>query len=112
MEPLVAILAVLGFAALARNALVAWARAVKLGVEAFATRQIARTRADHGDVTGMQEARSEASAARRLRTRAVVRGALWGTALVAPLATRWTAGLYAVAALLWLPVLAARRGKA
>lgn len=108
MHPLISLFAVLGFLALSVRVLRSWAAAARHGVDAFAARALAETRAQHGDVTGMNEARNAAEQSRLKRRRAVGGGIVWGALLIIPALTLEAARLYAAASVLWLPVLAGR----
>ncbi|HUH13048.1 MAG TPA: hypothetical protein VMK65_08055, partial [Longimicrobiales bacterium] len=70
--------------------------------EAYLARELARTRARHGDVTGLSELRAAHGHARRARTVAVLRVALWSAILVAPAFTPWPLTLYAASSLGWV----------
>jgi hypothetical protein len=78
------VLAVLGFAAVLWRCLGAAIRAVRQGVDHFISREMAETRAQRGDVTGMVEATGWAEEARRGRRRAVAEMVLWALLLALP----------------------------
>lgn len=113
MELPLYILAVIGFAAALWRLLRAALRLARRGVDAFLAREVAETRAQRGDLTGMAEARDWAARARRARLRAIAEACFWLALLVLPpLLLPSPVVAYAAYAVLWLFVrgLEARAG--
>jgi hypothetical protein len=108
MKLLLIVLSVAGFLAALRRLVAALFSLFKGGVDAFLMGEVARSRADRGDVTGLLEARAWRRNTRRARARALLYVVFWAGLLIAPLLTRITLPLYAAYALLWLPALAKR----
>ena len=77
-------------------------RAARSGTEVLVAAESARARAQHGDVTGMQEAVERADAARGRRSRAVLAAVAWLVLVVLPALTPWVREIYAAYSLLWL----------
>ena len=69
---------------------------------AFAARQVGSTRAQRGDLTGMQEAEEERTVAMQRRRTALAVLVLWLGLLLLPVLTPWPSALYSAYALLWL----------
>jgi len=109
MEPAITILAAFGVAALALRLARAALRALQRGVDVFVAREMAKTRAQRGDLTGLAEAEAWARTARRERLRAAARTAVWLALLAAPASTPWTREIYAACAVLWFVPRARRR---
>jgi hypothetical protein len=72
------------------------------GADAFLAREIAETRAQRGDITGLQEATVERSAARRRRIMSLGTLSMWAGLLLIPSLTPWPRLLYAAYSVLWL----------
>lgn len=72
------------------------------GVDAFIAHDVAETRGQRGDLTGVDDARAAAALARRRRLLALGAACMWIGLLVAPVLTPWPASLYAAYSLLWL----------
>jgi len=104
MNPPVAILAVLGFAAVALRLMRAVLRLLAGEADALVARETAAMRAERGDLTGLAEAEAGVRRARRARVAQLARVALWLAWLAVPPATPWAAQLYAAGAVLWLPI--------
>lgn len=102
MNAILLILAVTGFAALAARTVRAMLRLLGRGVDEFLAAETVNTRANRGDITGMDEAADLQSDARRRRLGALARFAAWIGLLIAPPMTPWSAQLYAVCSVLWL----------
>lgn len=102
MNIAVFLLAIAGFAAAALRALLALLAVLRSGVDAFLARDLAQTRGQRGDLTGLADARELQGAARRRRALAVGVLAMWVGLLVVPPLTPWPAMLYATYSLLWL----------
>ncbi len=103
MELPLHILAVIGIVAVAYRWMRSVLRVIGSGAEAFFAGEVARTRADRGDVTGMAEASGEAERARRARTAAFFALVLWTALLVLPAwALPWPGAVYASYAALWV----------
>jgi hypothetical protein len=105
MNLVLVILSVAGFVAALRRFLFAAFRLFKGGVDAFVAREVASSRAERGDVTGLAEARAWRGRTRKARSQLLLTFLFWLTVLVAPLLTRVTVPIYAAYAGLWfLPV--------
>ncbi|MGH7482732.1 MAG: hypothetical protein ACRELV_11305 [Longimicrobiales bacterium] len=102
MRAAVLILACFGVIAIIRHLVRAAFGVARRGVDAFMARETAEIRARRGDLTGLAEADERAGLARRGRLRAGLVLSAWVAVLLAPLATPWTAELYALCAALWL----------
>ena len=102
MTILVAILATLGFLALLRQWFRALLRSLKGGVETYIAKTTEHTRANRGDLTGMQDAQAVSRMARRARMRALVELAGYTALLATPLLSVWGKPLYAFCSALWL----------
>jgi hypothetical protein len=72
------------------------------GVDVVVADELARARADRGDLTGLGEARAEARRARRARGRRMLAAAAWLAVVAVPPFTRWTLWLYAAVAAVWI----------
>lgn len=102
MHSLLVILGIAGFLAVARHALDALLRLLHGDVEAALADGRASTRAERGDVTGLQEAEAERIAAAGRRRIALALLVLWTALLLLPPLTPWPGALYAAYSLLWL----------
>jgi hypothetical protein len=102
METAVLILAVAGFIAVAARMLRALLGVLTVGADALIAREVAATRAQRGDLTGLEEAKLARSAARRRRYVALGMLSMWAGLLVVPPLTPWPYFLYAAYSLLWL----------
>ena len=110
MSIIVFVLAVYGFCAVFRQILVHAFVVLRRGVDGYVARQVAGTRARHGDVTGMQDAATAATAAQRRRRRSTLLLGFWLAALLLPALTTWPQGFYALYSMLWvLPLRTLRR---
>jgi hypothetical protein len=96
------LLAVAGFAAAAVRAAVALFMAVRSGVDSFLARDLAESRGQRGDLTGLADATALRQTARRRRFVALGVFALWAALLIVPPLTPWPLLLYAGYSLLWL----------
>lgn len=96
------LLAVAGFLAVLKRLGLAAFRALQGGVDAFILSEVASSRAQRGDVTGLAEAQQQRRKTRVARWRAAGSVLLWAGALVAPLLTQWALWIYASYSLLWL----------
>ena len=76
--------------------------ALRGGVDSFLARDVAQTRAQRGDLTGIDDARAAGRNARRRRMLALGAASVWIGLLVFPTLTPWPRVLYACYALLWL----------
>jgi hypothetical protein len=96
------LLAVAGFLAVLRR--LGWAafHALRGGVDAFLLREVASSRAQRGDLTGLMEAENTRRSRRISRWRSAGAVLLWLSALAVPLLTRVPLPIYAVFSLLWL----------
>lgn len=77
-------------------------RLLRRGVDAYLASETADTRAQRGDLTGMQEAVQVKRLARRRRAAALTWLAVWVALLILPASLHWTGWIYAACALLWL----------
>ena len=102
MHNLLIILGIAGVVAVLRHAVDALLRLLHGGVDAVLAGGRASTRAQHGDVTGVQEAEAERQRAARRRSVALALLVLWTALLLLPPLTAWPSALYAAYALLWL----------
>ncbi|HSJ12909.1 MAG TPA: hypothetical protein VK939_00755 [Longimicrobiales bacterium] len=102
MHSLLVILGIAGFIAVVRHALDALLRLLHGDVEAALASGRASARAQHGDLTGLEEAESERLAAGARRRVALALLVLWTALLLLPPLTPWPGALYAAYALLWL----------
>jgi hypothetical protein len=102
MRTAVILLAVLGVAAVLLRLVRAALWALRGGVDAFLAGDVAETRAQRGDLTGLADAEAEREVARRRRMIAAGSLFLWGGLLIVPPLTPWPAMLYASYSLLWL----------
>jgi hypothetical protein len=109
METAVLILAVAGFVAVAARMLRALLGVVTVGADALIAREVAATRKQRGDLTGLEEANLARSEARRRRYVALGLLSIWAGLLVVPAVTPWPILMYAAYSLLWL--LPHRRGR-
>ncbi|MBR9989380.1 MAG: hypothetical protein KFH98_06460 [Gemmatimonadetes bacterium] len=102
MHTAIILLAVAGALAVLLRMLRALFAALRGGVDAFIAHDVAGTRAQRGDLTGVDDARTEAALARRRRLLAVGTASMWIALLVAPTLTPWPTFMYACYSLLWL----------
>lgn len=102
MHSLLVILGIAGFLAVARHALDALLRLLHGDVAAALAGGRASARAQHGDLTGLQEAEAERRAAAGRRRIGLALLVLWTALLLLPPLTPWPGALYAAYALLWL----------
>jgi hypothetical protein len=72
------------------------------GADALIAREVATTRAQRGDLTGLEEANFVRGEARRRRYVALGFLSFWAGLLVVPTLTPWPSLLYAAYSLLWL----------
>lgn len=101
MHTLLVVLGIMGFLAVARRAARTAFRLLHGGADELLTRELSRTRARRGDLTGLQEAEAHRELARRRRRLALGALVLWGGLLLLPPLTPWPAVLYALYSLLW-----------
>lgn len=102
MHTLLVLLGIAGFLAVATRAVRTALRLLHGGADELLTRQLSKTRAQRGDLTGLQEAETHRQLAQRRRRLALGALVLWGGLLLLPPLTPWPALLYALYALLWL----------
>lgn len=102
MDTAVVLVAVAGFAAVALRAMKALLYVARFAAEAFLARNLADTRAQRGDLTGVADAAQARVVARRRRLAAVGSLLVWGCLLIVPPLTSFPALLYASYSLLWL----------
>lgn len=102
MDTAVLILAVTGFAAVAARMLLALLRVLTRGADVLIARDVAATRAQRGDLTGLEEANLARGEARRRRYVALGLLSIWAGLLLVPALTPWPNLLYAAYSLLWL----------
>jgi hypothetical protein len=102
MRTAVLLLAALGFAAAALRMVRSLFFTLHGGVDAFLARDLADTRAQRGDLTGVADARDAHATARRRRMLALGAASFWAGLLLVPPLTPWPELLYASYSLLWL----------
>jgi hypothetical protein len=102
MSTALTLLGVAGVAAVLLRLVRALFLALRGGVDAFLARDVADTRAQRGDITGLDEAHGAARDARRRRLAALGVASLWAGLLIVPVLTPWPRMLYATYSLLWL----------
>lgn len=102
METILIILAVAGVAAALWHLVRAVFRFLSYGATGLWVRELGRTRARRGDVTGLQDARRDHRSASRRKTRAALEATGWLVLLLAPPLTPWARYVYASYALLWI----------
>jgi hypothetical protein len=96
------LLAIAGFAAVALRALIALLASLRRGVDVFLARDLADTRRQRGDITGLTDAAEARAAASRRRFVALSFFFLWAGLLIIPPLTPWPTMLYASYCVLWL----------
>jgi hypothetical protein len=96
------ILSIAGILAVLLRAGMALLLVLRGGAEGMFARGLADSRAQRGDLTGLQEANLVRGEARRRRWRGLGIFSLWVALLAAPPLTPWPQLLYSVYALLWL----------
>lgn len=102
MELPLYILAGLGILAVSRRLVVAFVHVLRSGVEAYLAGEVAQTRANRGDITGMEEAYDTVAAARRVRGRALRAVVAWAVLLLLPvLLLEAPAPAYAACIVVW-----------
>jgi hypothetical protein len=109
MQFVLFLLAVAGFMAVLRRLGLAAFQALRGGVDSYLLREVASTRAERGDLTGLMEAQSLRKSQRIARWRSVAAVLLWLGALSVPLLTRTPVPIYAVFSILWLLPVRRRR---
>jgi hypothetical protein len=102
MSTAIMLLAVAGVIAVLLRLLRALFAALRGGVDSFLARDVADTRAQRGDLTGVDDAQTAAALARRRRLLALGTGSIWIGLLIFPVLTPWPGLLYASYSLLWL----------
>jgi hypothetical protein len=102
MGTAIMLLAAAGVIAVMLRLLRAFFAALRGGVDTFLAHDVADTRAQRGDLTGVDDARGAARLARRRRLLALGTASVWIGLLVVPTLTPWPALLYASYSLLWL----------
>ena len=102
METALQILAIAGFAAVALRAVIALLASLRRGVDVFLARDLADTRRQRGDITGVTDAAEARAAASRRRFLALSFFFLWAGLLIIPSLTPWPTILYASYCVLWL----------
>lgn len=102
MSVAILLLAIAGVIAVILRLLRALFATLRGGVDAFLARDVAGTRAQRGDLTGVDDAHETARAARRLRLLALGAASVWVGLLIVPVLTPWPKLLYAGYSLLWL----------
>jgi hypothetical protein len=108
MNTAVQLLAIAGFAAAALRAGSALFAALRSGADSFLARELAATRGQRGDLTGVADASALRAVARRRRMLALGVFSVWAGLLLVPTLTPWPVLLYASYSLLWL---VPRRGR-
>jgi hypothetical protein len=102
MSTAILLLAIAGVIAVMLRLLRALFASLRGGVEAFLARDVAETRAQRGDLTGLNDARAAAAVSRRRRIVALGTASVWIGLLVVPALTPWPTVLYASYSLLWV----------
>jgi hypothetical protein len=102
MSTAIMLLALAGVIAVVLRLLRALFASLRGGVAAFVARDVAETRAQRGDLTGLDEARAADAVARRRRFIALGAASMWIGLLVVPVLTPWPSLLYAAYSLLWI----------
>lgn len=102
MQAIVAILAVIGVAAILRGLARTVVRLGLSAAEESTASGLAQVSARRGDLTGMAERTEAAQQARRRRRRGLLVSALWAGWLVVPPFVGWAPQAYALAAPLWV----------
>jgi hypothetical protein len=102
MTLLLALIALPGIAAV----LLRWGRAVfvtaRHSIERFVAAQIADTRAQRGDISGMAEAAKIKHKSQQEAVRSLLNVVLWSALLIGPIFLPGTLIIYAICGLLWL----------
>jgi hypothetical protein len=104
------VLSVAGLLAALRRFAQATLRLFKEVVETFVSGEVARARADRGDVTGLMEAREQRQQGRRAVGRSLLEVSFWLVAVIAPLLASVTMEIYAAYSILWVLPLLKRGG--
>jgi hypothetical protein len=102
MSTAIMLLAAAGVIAVVLRLLRALFASLRGGVDAFLASDVAETRAQRGDLTGLDDARVAAVIARRRRFVALGTASMWVGLLIVPTLTPWPSLLYATYSLLWL----------
>jgi hypothetical protein len=102
LETALQLLAIAGFAAVALRAVIALLASLRRGIDVFLARDLADTRRQRGDLTGVTDAAAARAAASRRRFLALGFFFLWAGLLVIPPLTPWPMMLYGSYCVLWL----------
>ena len=102
MQLLLAVLAVVGIAAVLSRAMHALFSLLRGGIDMFVARDLGDVRRQRGDLTGMEEAAALRRSGRQLRARGIARLSLWVGLLIVPVLTAWPLQLCAAYSILWL----------
>jgi hypothetical protein len=102
MRALLFVLAILGFAAVARRVALALLRLLRRGLDRVVAGETAAVRARRGDITGLTDASVQAGRARRAQLTSLGIFSFWFLLIIAPALTPWPLYLYATYAVLWL----------
>jgi hypothetical protein len=102
MNTAIILLAVAGVIAVGLRLVRALFATLRGGVDAFLAHDVADTRAQRGDLTGVDDARAAARVARKRRLLALGTASMWIGLLLVPVLTPWPTLLYAGYSLLWL----------
>ena len=102
MQLILAVLAVLGIAAVLSRAVRALLSLLRGGIDMFVARDLSDVRRQRGDITGMEEAADLRRSGRQRRARGIARLVLWVGLLIVPTLTVWPLQLCAVYSILWL----------
>ncbi|HSK19073.1 MAG TPA: hypothetical protein VK912_08030 [Longimicrobiales bacterium] len=102
MSTAIMLLAVAGVIAVLLRLLRSLFATLRGGVDVFLAHDVADTRAQRGDLTGVDDAKAAAAVARRRRLFALGTASLWIGLLIVPMLTPWPSLLYATYSLLWL----------
>ncbi|MEX0906898.1 MAG: hypothetical protein WD054_01100 [Gemmatimonadota bacterium] len=102
MNTAILLIGLAGFAAVALRLAGTMLLVLRRSADVFVAGGLAGTRAERGDLTGVDEATNARMLARRRRLTAIGHAFLWGGLLVVPFLTPWPGLLYAAYSLLWL----------
>ena len=108
MDTVLTLLALAGIAAAVWHMVRAASRFLRHGATGFLTEEMARNHARRGDVTALEEARTERERAERERRRSGWVALGWLALLAVPSFTSWTMQIYAAYSLLLLEPLVRR----
>jgi uncharacterized MAPEG superfamily protein len=102
MRALLFVLAILGFAAVARRVALALLRLLRGGLARVVAGETAAVRARRGDITGLSDASVQERRARRAQLTSLGIFSFWALLIITPALTPWPLALYATYSVLWL----------